>query len=267
MVAAHHPEADHGAAQWRSVGRHGPGRVPAMSEPRAPRLVLSASATVGRDVVFGAGVVVHDDVVIGDGVLVQDGAVLGKTAVALGALERAVRGRRAAGHRVRRADPRAGDRLRRGADRRARDHRRPGLRARARGSEPTASWVAAACVDNDVTIGERVRIQTDVYVTAYSVVEDDVFIGPRAMTTNDQTMARPGDDLRGPTLRRACRVGGGAVLLPGVEIGEDAFVAPPVRLILSEAKSRLRRRLLHLLPIPDGDNAVTARTFGMRNAN
>ena len=51
-----------------------------MSEARAPGLVLSASASVGRDVVFGAGVVVHDGVVIGDGVLVQDGAVLGKRA-------------------------------------------------------------------------------------------------------------------------------------------------------------------------------------------
>ena len=26
-------------------------------------------------------------------------------------------------------------------------------------------------------------------------------------------------------LRRACRVGGGALILPGVEIGEEAFVA------------------------------------------
>ena len=26
-------------------------------------------------------------------------------------------------------------------------------------------------------------------------------------------------------LRRACRVGGGAVLVPGVEVGEEAFVA------------------------------------------
>jgi UDP-2-acetamido-3-amino-2,3-dideoxy-glucuronate N-acetyltransferase len=25
-------------------------------------------------------------------------------------------------------------------------------------------------------------------------------------------------------LRRACRIGGGAVLLPGVEVGEEAFV-------------------------------------------
>jgi acetyltransferase-like isoleucine patch superfamily enzyme len=59
------------------------------------------------------------------------------------------------------------------------------------------------------------------------VVEDDVFVGPCAMTTNDNTMARhpAGAQILGATLRRACRVGGGAVLLPGVEIGDEAFVA------------------------------------------
>ena len=31
--------------------------------------------------------------------------------------------------------------------------------------------------------------------------------------------------LRGATLRRACRIGGGAVLVPDIEIGEEAFVA------------------------------------------
>ena len=36
---------------------------------------------------------------------------------------------------------------------------------------------------------------------------------------------RARDALRGATLRRACRVGGGAVLTPGVEVGEEAFVA------------------------------------------
>jgi acetyltransferase-like isoleucine patch superfamily enzyme len=30
--------------------------------------------------------------------------------------------------------------------------------------------------------------------------------------------------MRGPTVRRGARVGGGAVLVPGVEIGEEAFV-------------------------------------------
>jgi acetyltransferase-like isoleucine patch superfamily enzyme len=47
------------------------------------------------------------------------------------------------------------------------------------------------------------------------------------MTTNDDTMGRHGPErpLRGATLRRACRIGGGAVLVPGVEVGEEAFVA------------------------------------------
>jgi acetyltransferase-like isoleucine patch superfamily enzyme len=44
---------------------------------------------------------------------------------------------------------------------------------------------------------------------------------------NDDTMGRhaPGKDLRGAMLRRACRVGAGVVICPGVEIGAEAFVA------------------------------------------
>ncbi|MBA3263766.1 MAG: N-acetyltransferase, partial [Thermoleophilaceae bacterium] len=82
-------------------------------------------------------------------------------------------------------------------------------------------------VENDVTLGSRVRLQTNAYVTAWSVVEDDVFVAPGVVLTNDQTAGRraPGEELRGATLRRACRIGGGAVLLPGVEVGEEAFVA------------------------------------------
>jgi acetyltransferase-like isoleucine patch superfamily enzyme len=84
-----------------------------------------------------------------------------------------------------------------------------------------------SAVDNDVTVGERVRIQTGCYLTAFSVVEDDVFVAPGVTLTNDDTMGRhgPGHELRGAVLRRACRVGGGAVLVPGVEVGEESFVA------------------------------------------
>jgi acetyltransferase-like isoleucine patch superfamily enzyme len=66
-----------------------------------------------------------------------------------------------------------------------------------------------------------------VYLTGAAIVEDDVFIGPGVMSTNDDTMDRhpPGQSLRGPVLRRACRVGGGVTLTPGVVIGEEAFVA------------------------------------------
>src|SRR5205085_7428074 len=70
-------------------------------------------------------------------------------------------------------------------------------------------------------------VQTNVYVTALSVVEEDVFLGPGVITSNDDTMGRHprGEPLRGATFRRACRVGAGAVFVPGVEVGEEAFVA------------------------------------------
>ncbi|MEA2379948.1 MAG: hypothetical protein QOD13_3855 [Thermoleophilaceae bacterium] len=82
-------------------------------------------------------------------------------------------------------------------------------------------------VENDVSVGARVRLQTNAYITAWSVLEDDVFVAPGVVLTNDPTAGRRrgGEELRGATLRRACRIGGGAVLLPGVEVGEEAFVA------------------------------------------
>jgi acetyltransferase-like isoleucine patch superfamily enzyme len=81
-------------------------------------------------------------------------------------------------------------------------------------------------VENDVSVGARVRLQTNAYITAWSVVEDDVFVAPGVILTNDPTAGRrrAGEQLRGATLRRACRIGAGAVLLPGIEVGEEAFV-------------------------------------------
>jgi acetyltransferase-like isoleucine patch superfamily enzyme len=82
-------------------------------------------------------------------------------------------------------------------------------------------------VENDVTIGARTRIQANAYVTAYSTLEEDVFIAPGVTTTNDNFMGRTEkrlELLRGATIRRGARVGGGAVLLPGIEIGEEAFI-------------------------------------------
>jgi acetyltransferase-like isoleucine patch superfamily enzyme len=82
-------------------------------------------------------------------------------------------------------------------------------------------------IDFNTRVGDRVSIQTLVYLTAEALVEDDVFIGPGVTTTNDDTMGRHprGERLAGPILRRACRIGGGSVLTPGVEIGAEAFVA------------------------------------------
>jgi len=82
-------------------------------------------------------------------------------------------------------------------------------------------------VENDTTVGARTKIQADAYVTAYSTLEEDVFIAPCVVTTNDNFMGRTErrhELMAGPTIRRGARIGGGAVLCPGIEIGEDAFV-------------------------------------------
>jgi acetyltransferase-like isoleucine patch superfamily enzyme len=82
-------------------------------------------------------------------------------------------------------------------------------------------------VENDTTVGPQTRIQAHAYITAYSTLEDNVFIAPCVATTNDNYMGRTEKRhglVKGPTIRRGARVGGAAVLLPGIVIGEEAFV-------------------------------------------
>jgi acetyltransferase-like isoleucine patch superfamily enzyme len=82
-------------------------------------------------------------------------------------------------------------------------------------------------VENDTTIGAMTRIQAEAYITAYSTLEEHVFIAPCVVTTNDNFMGRTERRhalMKGPTIRRGARIGGGAVLCPGIEIGEEAFV-------------------------------------------
>src|SRR6478672_7700513 len=47
-----------------------------------------------------------------------------------------------------------------------------------------------AIVENDTTIGSGTRIQAEAYITAYSTLEEDVFIAPCVVTTNDNFMGR-----------------------------------------------------------------------------
>ena len=194
---------------------------------KARGLILCDDVTVGDGVLFGPNVLVEEGTRIGEASVIEGGSLLGKvprlartsatTAESLPPLRLGVRVTVCAGAIVY-AGSVVGDEAIIGDQAQVRERSVVG---------PQTVIGRGSAIDNDVMIGARVKIQSNVYVTAFSVVEDDVFIGPRASTTNDDTMSRHAPDfaLRGATLRRACRIGGGAVLVPDIEIGEEAFVA------------------------------------------
>jgi acetyltransferase-like isoleucine patch superfamily enzyme len=194
---------------------------------RAPGLLLGAGVELPDDVSIGGHVVIHAGTVVGAGARIQDGAIVGKP-LALGAQSTAARTAPPPATIGAGATICAGAVVVAGAviGERAIDGDQAQVRERATVGEGSVVGRGSA-VDNDVTIGARVRVQSNAYITAYSTIEDDVFVAPGVTLTNDHTMGRHGPDyaLRGATLRRACRVGGGAVLVPGIEVGEEAFVA------------------------------------------
>ena len=81
-------------------------------------------------------------------------------------------------------------------------------------------------VEGKVTIGNRVTLKCGVYLWDGITVEDDVFIGPGALFTNDAWPRSRKYPLNYPStvLRQGCSIGAGAVILPGLVIGRWATV-------------------------------------------
>lgn len=80
-------------------------------------------------------------------------------------------------------------------------------------------------IDGRTVIGSQVSLQTGVYIPAETDIGDDVFIGPNAVLTNDPYPLREAVELEGPVIHDSASIGANATLLPGVEVGERAFVA------------------------------------------
>jgi UDP-2-acetamido-3-amino-2,3-dideoxy-glucuronate N-acetyltransferase len=80
-------------------------------------------------------------------------------------------------------------------------------------------------IEGGVVIGDRVTVKSGVFLWDGLRVEDDVFIGPQATFTNDpMPRSRQPFQLRETILSRGASIGAGAVILPGVTIGERAMV-------------------------------------------
>lgn len=83
-------------------------------------------------------------------------------------------------------------------------------------------------VENYVKIGKCCKLESECYITAYSELEDYVFIGPGVVTSNDNYLGRTEErfkHFKGITIKKGARIGANAVVLPGKIIGEDALVA------------------------------------------
>lgn len=90
-------------------------------------------------------------------------------------------------------------------------------------------------IDEDVRLGDRVKVQNHALVYRPARVGDGVFIGPAVVLTNDVypravnvdgTSKGAGDwSAVGVTLGEGCAIGARAVLLPGVTVGRWAMVA------------------------------------------
>jgi UDP-2-acetamido-3-amino-2,3-dideoxy-glucuronate N-acetyltransferase len=194
----------------------------------APGLLLGPEVELAGGVTLGANVVIYGRVIVEEGCTIQDGAVIGKAAIlgphtraAPPALDPTTAWRAAA----RSAPMQFSSQAPRSARTRSSGDRafvREGARI---GAEAV---VGGGCqIGSDVPIGQRAKLINNTLIGRASVVEDDVFCGTGRDDSqrHDHREASSNRGDRGVTLRRACRIGAGVLFLPGIEIGEEAFVA------------------------------------------
>ncbi|MCL2504494.1 MAG: N-acetyltransferase [Coriobacteriia bacterium] len=192
-------------------------------------VVVEAGAQIAKGCVLGNHVTICADAVLGAGSVISDFAIVGKrprlspqsTAGRGGALPGVRLGERCSvgSHTVIMAGTTLGDGVIVGDG--------AGIRERCSIGDDVVVG-RAVTVENDTVIGARSKMQSGAYVTAYVTLEEDVFIAPMVVTTNDNYMGRTEKrfaELKGCIIRRGARIGGGAHILPGIEIGEEAFVA------------------------------------------
>jgi acetyltransferase-like isoleucine patch superfamily enzyme len=84
-------------------------------------------------------------------------------------------------------------------------------------------------VEDGVRVGDGVTIKNGVQLYKGVTIEDDAFLGPNCIFTNDfaprATIKKRGDELLSTLVRRGATVGANATIVCGVTIGPGAFVA------------------------------------------
>jgi len=191
--------------------------------------VIGANVTVGAGCKLGHHVVIHEDTVVGDTVRIDDYASLGK---------RPMKAANSATTKDQELPPLTvgelsivgtGVVLYRGAAIDAKVLMADLATVRENVTIGRGTIVGrGVTVENFCSVGRYCKLESECYITAYSTLEDRVFIAPGVATSNDNFVGRTQErfkHFKGVTVKKGGRVGAGTVTLPGVTIGEDALVA------------------------------------------
>lgn len=80
-------------------------------------------------------------------------------------------------------------------------------------------------IQRGVVVGDRCKIEAYAFVPTGVTIENEVFVGPHVVFSNDKHPKAVGDWEVTPTVvKRGASIGAGAVIVCGVTIGENALV-------------------------------------------
>jgi acetyltransferase-like isoleucine patch superfamily enzyme len=192
-------------------------------------VVIGKGVSIGKGSRIGNGVIIHDNSLIGGNVRIDDHAVIGKLPI-VSSRSKLTHGGQIPGAIIGNdcligtgAVIYAGASIGKGvliAD-------YASVRENTKVGELTIIG-RCATIDNHVKIGKRCKIQTNVYICAFSELEDDSFIAPCAAASNDNFAGRWKERVKyykGVTVKKGGRIGVNATILPGKTIGQDGFAA------------------------------------------
>lgn len=192
-------------------------------------LIKGKNVSIGTNCVIGNNVVIHDDVVIGDNVRIDDNVVLGK--LPMKAVTSATTSSKDLSPLQISSDCIIGTSvvIYRGASIGSRCLIADFASVRENVSIGERTIVGrGVAVENDCSIGSFCKLETNCYITAFSTLEDYVFVAPNVTTSNDNFVGRTKErfgQFKGVIARDGARIGAGSTILPGIELGFDCLIA------------------------------------------
>lgn len=79
-------------------------------------------------------------------------------------------------------------------------------------------------IGQNVKIGNNCKIQAFCFIPEGVTLEDDVFLGPNCVFTNDLRPPRGKEDWSNTLIKKGASIGAGCVIVCGVTIGENSLV-------------------------------------------